>query len=407
MADALFVVLRKLALSLGEGALEKIGTEVVEAASISIDFEHSIKQIEGNLVILQAFITQVGPHKISDEAFDAWLDQVRDVAHEVEDIIDEYAYRTAQTVDTSSFFKRKFNEIKNFSAWQKFSNQISQIEARIQRLAEMRNRYGISVGELDMRDKSQHLNQLFMSESAYLTDNSEIVGNADEIERLTQWLLEEIPDRTLIAILEGLVEERDGTTMEEVAEYYLAELTQRSLLQVTERSACGRARAFLMHDLVRDVTLNIAKKEKFGISYGNTSVTQLTNEARRLSIQRGWFPKLRSLQLADMEHLNHIEIEDGTMMRLQTLELTGLRNLKIVPDGIKYIRTLHLMVLADMSNEFRERMLGSDNHIVQHIPNIHNFDSSDSQAVDNFMLVRYLARKLGPGAIKYAPTKQA
>ncbi|GJM97557.1 hypothetical protein PR202_ga14492 [Eleusine coracana subsp. coracana] len=322
MADALFVVLRKLALSLGEGALEKIGTEVVEAASISIDFEHSIKQIEVEFVILQAFIAQVGPHKISDKAFDAWLDQVRDVAHEVEDIIDEYAYRTAQTVDTSSFFKRKFNEIKNFSAWQKFSSHISQIEARIQRLAEMRNRYGISVGELDMRDKSQHLNQLFMSESAYLTDNSEIVGNADEIERLTQWLLEEIPDRTLIAIL-------------------------------------------------------------------------------------GWFPKLRSLQLADMEHLNHIEIEDGTMMKLQTLKLTGLRNLKIVPEGIKYIRTLHLMVLADMSNEFRERMLGSDNHIVQHIPNIHNFDSSDSQAVDNFMLVRYLARKLGPGAINYAPTKQA
>ncbi|KAK3131186.1 hypothetical protein QOZ80_6BG0503170 [Eleusine coracana subsp. coracana] len=943
MADALFVVLRKLALSLGEGPLEKIGTEVVEAASISIDFEHSIKQIEGEFVILQAFIAQVGPHKISDKAFDAWLDQVRDVAHEVEDIIDEYAYRTAQIVDTSSFFKRKFNEIKNFSAWQKFSSHISQIEARIQRLAEMRNRYGISVGELDMRDKSQHLNQLFMSESAYLTDNSEIVGNADEIERLTQWLLEEIPDRTLIAILgmgglgkttiassvynnqkirknfdchawvtisrtynveemlkeiinqlieqrasiasgymtmsrvrlveviqsylqdrkymivlddvwdkdawlflnyafvrnncgskvllttrkkdvsclavdsyvielktlryaeswelfckkafraskdnicpdlrywaekivskcqglplaivtigsllsyrglkeqdwnffydqlswqlannpelswissvlnmslhdlpsylrscflycslypedytirrkmisklwiaEGLVEERYGTTMEEVAEYYLAELTQRSLLQVTERSACGRARAFLMHDLVRDVTLNIAKKEKFGISYGNTSITQLTNEARRLSIQRGarylnsltgsrlrsfilfdyevpcsliydalsrfrllrvlclrfanieqvpgmvaelynlryldfshtkvkqipssfrkltnlqvldfrfsyveelpseitmltnlrhlhvcvvhdiqerslncfsatkipgnicglknlqalhtvsankglvsqlgnltllrslaimkvrqsyiavlwnsltkmpnlgrlilfaadkndvlnlktlrplpnikllwlagkleggmlppmftefekltqlkmdwsdlkkdpvssfshmvnlvdlwlfgsysgeqltfsagWFPKLRSLQLADMEHLNHIEIEDGTMMKLQTLKLTGLRNLKIVPEGIKYIRTLHLMVLADMSNEFRERMLGSDNHIVQHIPNIHNFDSSDSQAVDNFMLVRYLARKLGPGAINYAPTKQA
>jgi disease resistance protein RPM1 len=40
-----------------------------------------------------------------------------------------------------------------------------------------------------------------MSESAYLTDNSEIVGNADQIRRLAQWLLEDRPDRTLIAIL--------------------------------------------------------------------------------------------------------------------------------------------------------------------------------------------------------------
>jgi disease resistance protein RPM1 len=99
-----------------------------------------------------------------------------------------------------------------------------------------------------------------------------------------------------------------------------------------------------------------------------------------LTFSTGWFPKLKFLQLADVEHLNHIQIEDGTMMSLQTLGLAGLRNLKFVPEGIKYIRTLHRMFLVDMSNEFTERMRGSENHIVQHIPNIHCFDSSDSQA---------------------------
>ena len=91
-------------------------------------------------------------------------------------------------------------------------------------------------------------------------------------------------------------------------------------------------------------------------------------------------PKLKSLQLADMEHLNYIEIEDGTMKNLHLLELAGLRNLKVVPWGIKYIRTLDQMYLTDMSSGFIERLQGTDNHIVQHIPNIHNFDSSDSQA---------------------------
>ncbi|TVU07747.1 hypothetical protein EJB05_41116, partial [Eragrostis curvula] len=910
MADALFVVLRKVALTLGEGALQKIGTDVVEAASISTDFEHSMKQIEGELLILQAFIAQVGSNKIGDKTFHAWLDQVRDVAHEVEDIIDEYTYISAQPMDTGSFFKRKFNQIKNFSAWQKFLSQISQVEARIQRLAEMRNRYGISVGELDRSNKLQHPNHLSMPESAYLTDKSEIVGNADEIRRLTQLLLEEKRDRTLIAICgmgglgkttiassvyknqqirrsfdchawvavsqtyqveellkeiinqlidqrattvtdcvtmsrsrlvelmqrslqdkkylivlddvwdkdvwlllnyafvrnnrgskvlittrrkdvsslaeswelfckkafhatkdytcpqnleswaekivakcqglplaivtigsilsyrefeenewkffynqlswqlannpelnwisnvlnmslhdlpsylrscflycslypedytirrkmisklwisEGLVEERgDGTTMEEVAEYYLMELTRRSLLQVTDRNACGRARKFLMHDLVREVTLMIAKREKFGIAHGDSSVTQVAHEARRLSIQRGaqsfhclassrlrsfllfdtgipssviydilshfrllrvlclrftnieevpamvtelynlryldfshtkvldlrfsyveelpleitmltnlrhlyvcvshdiqerslhcytatkipgnisflknlqtlltvsankdlvsqlenltllrslaimevrqtyisklwnsltkmpnlgrlliytddknealnlktlkplpnlklfwlagkleggilppmfdelkltqlkmdwsglkkdpissfshmlnlvdlwlfgsyggeeltfragWFPKLKSLQLADMEHLNRINIEDGTMASLHLLELIGLGNLKAVPEGIMYIKTLDQMVLTDMSKEFIERLQRSDSHIVQHIPNIHSFYSSDSQAVNSFIILPYLAKKYGPGATKYA-----
>jgi len=201
MADALFVVLRKVGLFLGEGALERIGTEIIEVAPILTNFEHSMKQIQGELSILQAFISQVSAHKDGDKAFDAWLDQVRDVSHEVEDIIDEYAYLAAQAVDTSSFFKRKFHQIKNFASWQKLPIQITQVEARIQRLAEMRNRYGISIVEDDKGSKLQQPNQLRMSDSAYLTDNSEIVGNVDEIAILTQWLLEEKQERTIIAIL--------------------------------------------------------------------------------------------------------------------------------------------------------------------------------------------------------------
>ena len=102
-------------------------------------------------------------------------------------------------------------------------------------------------------------------------------------------------------------------------------------------------------------------------------------DGEQLTFCAGWFPKLRSLQLVDIEHLNLIKIEDGTLMSLHTLELTGLTNLKAVPEGIKYIRTLDQMVLTDMSNEFIERLLGSDHHIVQHIPDIRNFGSSDSQ----------------------------
>ncbi|KAL6603558.1 hypothetical protein ACP70R_043919 [Stipagrostis hirtigluma subsp. patula] len=943
MADTLLLVLRKIALSVGEGALQRIGTEVVEAAPIITDFEHSMKHIHGELLIMQAFIGQVGGQRVGDKTFDAWLDQVRDVAHEVEDITDEYAYLTAQALENCSFFKRKFNQIKNLAAWQRLPIQINQVEARIQRLAEMRNRYGISVCELDRSNKLKNPNHLCMSDSAYLTDNSEIVGHVDEIGRLTEWLLEGKQDRTVISIFgmgglgkttiassvykngkirrtydchawvtlsqtyqveellrdiinqlidqrasmasgfmtmsrmrlvevihsylqdkrylivlddvwdkdawlflnhafvrnncgskvlmttrikevsalavdsyvielktltyaeswelfckkafhasqdtvcpenlrssaekivakcrglplaivtigstlsyreleekewtffynqlswqlennpelswianvlnlslndlpyylrscflycslypedhkikrkfiaklwiaEGFVEERgDGTTMEEIAEYYLTELTRRSLLQVIERNTFGRAKTFLMHDLVREVTLIIAKKEKFGIAYSDAGIAQVPCEARRICIQKGgqrlssvaslrlrsfilldnevpsswiydvlsrfrllrvlclrfadieqvpsvvtelynlryldfshtkvkqipasfkklvnlqvldlrfsyveelpleitmltnlrhlhvsvindlqerslncfsatkipgdicqlnnlqalytvaankdlvlqlgnltlirslgimevqqsfvaelwnsltkmpnlsrllifasdldeilslkmlkplpnlkffwlagnleggvlpsifskfdkltqlkldwsglkkdpvislshmlnlvdlwllgayggeqltfcagWFPKLNFLKLADMEHLNWIEIEDGTMMDLHHLELVGLRNLKAVPNGIKYIRSLNQMFLTDMSKGFVECLQGSDNHIVQHIPNIHIFDSSDSQAVNNFILLPYLAKKYGPGATKYAPTK--
>ncbi|KAM3213390.1 hypothetical protein ACQJBY_066020 [Aegilops geniculata] len=542
MADTLFLVLRKVALILGEGALEKLRTEVVEEASAVTDFEHGMKQIVSEFTILQAFIGQVRTQNAGDKTFDAWLDQVTNVAHQVEDIIDDYGFLTTQAAVINNFFKRKFHQAKSFAAWQSLSSQIDQVETRIQRLSTMKDRYGISVGEQGRSSTLQYARQLSVLDSAYLSDDTELVGNAYEIGRLTQWLLSERQDRSIMSILgmgglgkttiassiyknkrisrifdcfawvtlsqncqvedlvrqimkqlmdqrayiasdietmshvrlieelqsylcdrkylivlddvwdkhgwlfcafvrnnrgsrvlvttrkkdvasladdglvmelkflpyteamnlfcqkafrrlehkacpvnlrpwaekivkkcqglplaivaigsllsyrqleeqewssfhnqlswqlsnnrelswimsvlnlslndlprylkncflycslfpedymiqriwisriwitEGLVEERGaGMTMEEVAECYLKELTQRSLLEVAEMNVYGRARSFQMHDLVRDACLIVAKREKFAVVYGNSGITHVTSEARRLCIQK-------------------------------------------------------------------------------------------------------------------------
>jgi disease resistance protein RPM1 len=610
MADALFVVLKKVALSLGDGALTKIAAEVVEAAPVLTDFEHSVKQIEGELSVLHAFIGQVRAQKAGDRAFDAWLDQVRNVAHELEDIIDEYDYLTAQqAANAGSFFKRKFNQVRNFAAWQKLPTRTSQVEARIQRLAEMRNQYCISVGEIDRSDKLQIPNQLPVSDSAYLTDNSEIVGHGNEIGILTQWLLEEKKDRTLIAILgmgglgkttvassvyknqkitfdchawvtvsqayqvegllreiisqlieqranmssgfmtmsrmrlvekiqsflrdkkylivlddiwdkdawlylnhafvrnscgsrvlittrrrdvsylavhnriielktlnyaeswklfckkafctlednicpmnirslaekivykcqglplaiviigsilsyreldaqewaffynqlswqlannpelswicsvlnlslddlpchlrscflycclfpedhrikrkliaklwiaEGLVEERgDGATMEEVAEHYLVELTQRSLLQVIERNASGRARTFLIHDLVREVTSITAQKEKFAVIHGTAGVAQVSQEARRLCVQKVADSQnslatshLRSFILLDTVVPSSWIYDVSSHFRLLRVLCLRFTNIEQVPDVVTELYNLRYLDIS-------------------------------------------------------------
>jgi disease resistance protein RPM1 len=66
MADTLFLVLRKVALILGEGALEKLRAEVVEEASAVTDFEHGMKQIVSEFMTLQAFIGQVSTGNVGD-----------------------------------------------------------------------------------------------------------------------------------------------------------------------------------------------------------------------------------------------------------------------------------------------------------------------------------------------------
>jgi disease resistance protein RPM1 len=104
-----------------------------------------------------------------------------------------------------------------------------------------------------------------------------------------------------------------------------------------------------------------------------------TYDGEQLKFRAGWFPKLSSLDLGGMEHLNSIEIEECTMKVLHTLEMVGLRDLNAVPQGIKHIKTLQKMLLIDMPKEFIDRLQGADSYIVQHISNIQSFESSNSQ----------------------------
>lgn len=177
-------------------------------------------------------------------------------------------------------------------------------------------------------------------------------------------------------IAEGLVEDReDGKTMEEVAKYYLTELTHRCLLRVTESNSCGKPTTFVMHDLVREVTSFIAKGEKFSIAYGDAGITKVSHEARRLSVQIGakslnslTSPQLRSFTLLDPEvpsswiydallqfrllrvlclRFTNIEQVSGMITELYNLRYLDLSHTKVkqIPASFGKLRNLQVLDL--------------------------------------------------------------
>eukprot|EP00268_Persea_americana_P031305 TRINITY_DN3043_c0_g2_i6.p1 TRINITY_DN3043_c0_g2~~TRINITY_DN3043_c0_g2_i6.p1 ORF type:complete len:922 (+),score=119.74 TRINITY_DN3043_c0_g2_i6:221-2986(+) len=93
-----------------------------------------------------------------------------------------------------------------------------------------------------------------------------------------------IPQTRLITlwVAEGLVEEHRRLTLEEVAAGYIKELTCRSLLQV-EPDHLKVRKCFRMHDVFRELALEIASEEKFCNALVAKEEIQ-NNEARRLSL---------------------------------------------------------------------------------------------------------------------------
>ena len=112
-------------------------------------------------------------------------------------------------------------------------------------------------------------------------------------------------------ITAGFIKKKGNQTLEEVAEEYLIELVNRSLLQVVERNHTGRLKCCRMHDVIRLVALNKAEEECFGKVYdgsGEFSVGCM----RRISIMSGNLDKISPSNASHVRSLQvfqrHIDI---------------------------------------------------------------------------------------------------
>ncbi|VAI69043.1 unnamed protein product [Triticum turgidum subsp. durum] len=85
---------------------------------------------------------------------------------------------------------------------------------------------------------------------------------------------------------EGFVEERGESTLEEVAEGYLKELIDRNMLQLVERNTFGRMKEFRMHDILRELAVDLCKKNCFGVTYENKCEGPHQKDGRRLVLHK-------------------------------------------------------------------------------------------------------------------------
>ncbi|KAF6987170.1 hypothetical protein CFC21_004836 [Triticum aestivum] len=141
-----------------------------------------------------------------------------------------------------------------------------------------------------------------------------------------------------------ITNKEENRTLEEVAEGYLVELVNRSLLQVVERNYAGRLKECRMHDVIHLLALNKAKEECFGKVYDSSTATgSLSIEgARRISVQgenhehlsRSGATQLRELQVFERSiNIDQLKPIITSSNLLTTLDLQGTC-IKILPNEV-------------------------------------------------------------------------
>uniref|UniRef100_A0A0D9WWC5 NB-ARC domain-containing protein n=1 Tax=Leersia perrieri TaxID=77586 RepID=A0A0D9WWC5_9ORYZ len=236
-------------------------------------------------------------------------------------------------------------------------------------------------------------------------------------------------------IAEGFVQDRGPeTTLADVAACYLKELANRSLLQVVERNEYGRPRRFRMHDLVREISLTISKKEKFATIWDCPNSNGVTDGSRRVSLQKdgslvhaakcssqlrsmflfseeislSWFtdgyPSFRLLRVLCLRHCNIQKVPDAIsqLFNLHYLDL-GYTKLKEIPRSIGKLSNLQTLYLNGSVLELPSEttMLTKLHHLLIDVGRFGKSASSKVSRLEHLQTLRsveansYIVKNLG------------
>ncbi|KAJ4977229.1 hypothetical protein NE237_002335 [Protea cynaroides] len=191
----------------------------------------------------------------------------------------------------------------------------------------------------------------------------------------------EIESRKLIQlwVAEGFIQQRgDETILEDIAEEYLEELIQRSMIQATRRLD-GGVYTCRIHDLLRDLAISEAKKDKLLEIYGKNCSTSL-DRFRRLTIHSSSDGK-PLISASTLHHLHsmlcfskslHKKLWKGLYLKfnlLRVLDLKGAQNIQSLP---KEIGGLFLLKYLNLSETGIQRIP----HSMRNLSNLQTLDVS-------------------------------
>ena len=177
-------------------------------------------------------------------------------------------------------------------------------------------------------------------------------------------------------IAEGFIKEKQGITLEDVAQEYLKQLIHRSLIQVEHVNFIGRIRTCRVHDMMREVILSRSEDLGFHlVSIQNYS--SFDRIARRLSIRNNvdtplkcitssktrsililrvdqvpnaflttCFVNFKLMKIMDFEGapINHIPKEVGNLFHLRYLSLRDTK-VQVLPKSIGKLQNLETLDL--------------------------------------------------------------
>uniref|UniRef100_A0A6N2KW88 Rx N-terminal domain-containing protein n=1 Tax=Salix viminalis TaxID=40686 RepID=A0A6N2KW88_SALVM len=172
--------------------LEQLASLVSEETRFLGGVRGGIDELRDDLYSMKSFLQDAEERSESDQGMRAWVKQVRDVAYDAEDILEEFMLRFAPSHGSGfiHFLRNSYRSTRKLSARHRLAAHLQSIKARVKAISERRNAF--SLYRIDMPSTSSAAVEKWHDPriaSLYL-DEADVVGIENPKHLLVSWLVE-------------------------------------------------------------------------------------------------------------------------------------------------------------------------------------------------------------------------
>ena len=176
--------------SVAKEILSKLIPLVTEQISLAWGFTEELTRLRDSLEMIQDVLGDAERRQVNDQSVRRWLQRLKDVAYDADDVLDEFAYEILRRkVEIQNHMKRKvcfFFSLSNPIAFRmKMARKVKTINESLKKINDEANGFGLTRADLVNVNREMIPNR----ETDSSIDHSEVVGREDHVSKIVDLLL--------------------------------------------------------------------------------------------------------------------------------------------------------------------------------------------------------------------------
>ncbi|XP_027120748.1 disease resistance protein RPM1-like [Coffea arabica] len=185
--------------------INQLTTLLSQEATLLGELQPDVQFIKDELGSMKAFLRKAEAKEDNDSQLQEWVKQVREVAYDTEDVLDDFAFRFArgQTDGFCGYVGKIYSSIKNLKVRHHISLQIKDIKARVEQISARHQRYQSLDGTQERGSSSSHMANadFHIRDQALLIEEAQLVGINKPKEELTAKILDDHSHLKIVSVV--------------------------------------------------------------------------------------------------------------------------------------------------------------------------------------------------------------